>query len=62
VHPEFTLFSIIIRYVFFFISYKLISTHMISLEQNMILYLPIFTVMFNDPFYAATIMVPHGFT
>jgi hypothetical protein len=28
----------------------------------MVLYLSVFTVMFNDPLYAATILAPNGFT
>lgn len=32
------------------------------MEQKWVFYLSIFTVLFNDPLYAATILAPNGFT
>ena len=72
ISPEFTVFAIVYRYLLFafslsttvayFLRYRLIPDHLVSLEQKMVLYLSIFTVMFNDPLYPATILAPNGFT
>lgn len=69
VNPKFTVFSIVIRYVYFVFSvlglvlyaarYRRVPKEELILEQKMILILSILLIMFNDPLYPVTILFPN---
>lgn len=69
VNPKFTVYSIVLRYVYFVISvvglvlygarYRTIPASERILEQKMVLVLSVLLVMFNDPLYPVTVLYPN---
>jgi hypothetical protein len=70
INPQFTYYTIIVRYVFFGLSILSLVLYLIRyvkipadqkvFEQRIIAGLSILLLMFNDPFYPITVLKPNG--